>query len=159
MTLFANLRTHDKVLDYARFPCNVFHTLVCYVSTEINVTPSHSRSVSPCNDHYKNNVMRSIVSVEVDTWNRHFPSATSWEAETLRLQTTSFVCHFVSEQEVLSVLSLLICGIQAGTNNVATDRFHRVLSNRYTDITNLCNIICMNFWFTIVIIIIIIIII
>jgi len=72
LTLFLGLRssaddTHDKVLDYARFPCSVFHTLVCYVSAETNVMPSRSRSVSPCNDHYKNNMMRSIVSMEVGT--------------------------------------------------------------------------------------------
>jgi len=52
-TFFANLKTYEKVLDYAIFPRNVFHTLVCYVNTETNVMPSHSRSVSPCNDHYK----------------------------------------------------------------------------------------------------------
>ena len=42
---------------------------------------------------------------------------------------------------------------------MATDRFHRVLSNRYTDITNLYNIICMNLWFTIIMMMIMIIII
>lgn len=57
----------------------------------------------------------------------------------------SLVCHFVSEQEVLSVLSLPICGIQARINNVATDRFHHVLFNRYTHITNLRNITAWTF--------------